>query len=698
MKRAYESDIIDINTIFYFNDVLENIFGFVSIKELLTYELLSTYHCHFIRTCHFYNVSIKLWHLTYVDYCIQIMNHHQFKNVDLFYLNVNEQNVHHFNQCKILDLYNTNITNPLVLTGNYDYIRIDNIQLVYNFIISGNVFNKSIIHIRDYDNNTLLMHACTQSIDDVKFILSLCGNYINVLNFKGKGVLYYALLNNDKEILNLLLQHGLDYTILLPNKKEKIDIVHFCLLIKEPTLAMRFIDCNIQPSTLSVAIRLGYNDIATLLIHKMDKIDKIDQHGHDALFYAVHCNNFPLTILLMNKINTHKDGYKLLLCAAKNKNKDIMEFIHHVMPTKINVLEKYYTTSYYDHDIGNFLIKLGKQVTLEGIHNYFSNHDGSVEDLAYFYQFGFDINKIGNQLLTYALKHSNNTMIHYLVLRLNNFTEKQLFLMIAHNNKLCKEPNMEMLSIFFDKCHINNKHLIFALEQQCCIKIIKLLLCATVDDPEILYEIIKHFDMYESLFIKISNHFDNIDIIMEALYIAISWNRIYVVKALLPKVPINHIHKGQTLLIYAIIHSKVDIIEYLIKKGANINMTMKKPPIYYALQYGHLELLVNAGADIDTLYNYGNNRVNLLLYALMKQYRWLILLDEGIDVNYVAPNGLNVFSYLTKDYTRIRTILMLLDFKTSKFLVEDEVWDKLSQELMENGLVMQYDELRYFLD
>lgn len=707
------------NVIFYFNDVLEIIFGYIDIKELLKYKLISTYHCHFIRNCHFYNTTINLWQLGYVDHCIKVMNNHQFKNVDVSCINVNDENVHVFNDCKRINLVNTNISDVLTLRGQYDYIKINAIDDVYRYLIKGELINKSMVNVRDEYNNTLLMHCISNftNINEICFMLTLCANQINLLNDSGKGVLYYVLLNNDHALLHIMLKHGLDYNILLPNKNERIDVVQFCILLKEPELAMMFIDCTkIQHDTLLVAIRFGYYDLAALLISKVN-VHYTNKYGNDAIFYAVVANNVYLTKLIMDKIYnniSNANRYKLLLVAAKNKSKVLMNFIYNTVPTTINILETYHTKKYYDRDIANQLISYGFKVTTPCVYNFFMTHVGGVEDWQYFQQFGFELEEnnqigVGSQLLSYALDkkseawvnnilyhedvlEKNDDWINYLVEHLDMLRKEHVFKIIANNNGANKNIDLEMISNVLSKCNIDEYYLIYAMQQQCCMEIINMLLCVDLSNPKILYEIIRHFNIYGSLFNVVSGYHTDREVLMDAMHTAILYDNKYVVKALLPKVNINEVHKNHTMLIYAIINKKDDIVNFLLKNGADVNVKYKKPPIYYALQYGFLGTLIQAGASINTTYN----DINLLMYALKKNYEWDVLIDYGIDVNFTSNKG-NSISYLIGDYTNINTILTLLEYGASKFLVDEEAWNKLLGELKENDMIMQYDDLIYML-
>lgn len=713
MKRMYEPDVsinnkVNNNFIFFFDDILENIFGFASIKQLLQYELISKHHCHFIRHCHFMTTPIILGDLLSIKYVVQVMNNHQFKNVDLSCVYVDNKTVSYFNQCKVINLCNTCVKDPLSLDGNYDYIRVDDIGGIYYYLINGNLFNKNIVNARDRYNNTLLIHCIDNmnNMAEVKYMLTLCGKYINVLNDHGKGVLYYALLRKDKELLSLLIQHGLNYHVKLPLKHEKIDVIQFCILMKEPSIAMMFMDCTLlQDNTLLVAMRYGYYDLVAILINKVN-LNYIDKYGNNALYYAVNANNTHFTTLIINNVNVNVNNKnKLLLLAAKHKNKIMMNLVSNAFkPTKTNILDYYNAKDYYDRDIANYFVTLGEKVTLASLYNYFKHHEGSIEDWVYFQQFGFILDDIASDLLSFALSKNNQAWINYLVDHIKICKKQHVFQALVNNNVYCNTINLDMLSNMFAKSNNHVDYVIYAMKQKCSIDIIYLLLeyCTYLSNPEILYNTIT-YNSYYPIFNQVINLQHNIDVFMDAAFIAIMFNVINVLKIILKKlitkhVSINTIHNGYTLLIYAIINGKEDIIEYLIKKGANINfIPYLKPPIYYALQYGCLNTLVDAGADINTTYSYHDDVINLLLYAIMKGYKSYQLIIEGIDVNYVSKRGISAFTLLMKDYTNIQYILTLLETKGNRFLVEEDDWIKLLDELKENNMMMQHDDLLYLL-
>ena len=77
---------------------------------------------------------------------------------------------------------------------------------------------------------------------------------------------------------------------------------------------------------------------------------------------------------------------------------------------------------------------------------------------------------------------------------------------------------------------------------------------------------------------------------------------------------------GRTLLMYSIIYEREKVVEYLLKRNANVELEEKKHfrALHFAAQSGNyniLLLLLNAGVEVNAQNCYGNNALMLCNYA-----------------------------------------------------------------------------------
>lgn len=121
-------------------------------------------------------------------------------------------------------------------------------------------------------------------------------------------------------------------------------------------------------------------------------------------------------------------------------------------------------------------------------------------------------------------------------------------------------------------------------------------------------------------------------------------------------------YQGKTPIITAIWAMKIKIVNYLIGKGADINLHMndeiKWPPIHFAVRNAMsplpyhskgkkvLTLLIKNGANINEMDSFGNNALDRAIHDYDIQYDcWDIiemLIQEGAGINRKSPsNGLS---------------------------------------------------------
>ena len=131
------------------------------------------------------------------------------------------------------------------------------------------------------------------------------GAKVNTMDNNGYTPLIYAIGNKDLQIINLLLSNGANVNLIPLN--------------------------NIDPSPLIMTAKLGYTDIAQLLLKNKANVSASDYMGAKALHYAALYNDTVLTQLLLeyhaNVNDTTNEGETPLLIAAYNGSNQVFEML-----------------------------------------------------------------------------------------------------------------------------------------------------------------------------------------------------------------------------------------------------------------------------------------------------------------------------------------------------------------------------------
>ena len=131
------------------------------------------------------------------------------------------------------------------------------------------------------------------------------GAKVNTTDNSGYTPLIYAIGNKDLQIINLLLSNGADVNLIPLNDRD--------------------------PSPLIMTAKLGYTDIASLLLKNKANVSAGDYLGAKALHYAALYNDTVLTQLLLeyhaNVNDTTNEGETPLFIAAYNGSNQVFEML-----------------------------------------------------------------------------------------------------------------------------------------------------------------------------------------------------------------------------------------------------------------------------------------------------------------------------------------------------------------------------------
>lgn len=178
-----------------------------------------------------------------------------------------------------------------------------------------------------------------------------------------------------------------------------------------------------------------------------------------------------------------------------------------------------------------------------------------------------------------------------------------------------------------------------------------------------------------NIFKKIINNYSANDIIgLSPLYIATKYNHMEIIEYLINNgVNINYVNRygKYTALHLACVLGRIAIVEYLIENGADTDLLslFDYTPIELAAKYGHIEIIKYFTKKIDKI---NCNLINKSLYAAFNQeYED----DINIDViNYLIKIGANINYCDTYDNnTILHDMCNLGFFKTVKFLIKNNV-------------------------
>jgi hypothetical protein len=284
MKRLRETNnIINYDAhLFYNKDIFILLCEFIykkgKIENLISLELLSKFHYNLIREDHFNNIDIKFNKKIKYNVIVDIVNKHNFNNLNFQNFNLMGKNIDFLTKANKLNLDSTCLETEMITKFNSDYkcIILDNILLVnivnYDDMI---INNKKLINAQNILGDNILIYILKNyyiKYNSIKFLIRLNIN-INHINNNGYNALYYAVCNGYIEIVELLLSSGCDVNMIY---KKGSNILILCVKKGYFEIFKKLIDYGVvynfingkDKTTFMYAIKNGNCDIINWFLNK----------------------------------------------------------------------------------------------------------------------------------------------------------------------------------------------------------------------------------------------------------------------------------------------------------------------------------------------------------------------------------------------------------------------------------------------
>jgi ankyrin repeat protein len=190
-----------------------------------------------------------------------------------------------------------------------------------------------------FGDKTMLTHVAANAQDEefavkVAQLLLSKGARVNDEDFFGRAAVIYAIEQDRRALLELLLDNGAD--VMLPCRAYRMPAIFVPFMQDNPEVAYLVISkCpdvkvmdNLANTTLSWASRFGYLDSVRYLINKGAMIDNLSIHFKTPLMEASEKGHYDIAILLIQKganVNQQtKKGWSALMWAAEKGYNEIV--------------------------------------------------------------------------------------------------------------------------------------------------------------------------------------------------------------------------------------------------------------------------------------------------------------------------------------------------------------------------------------
>jgi ankyrin repeat protein len=476
---------------------------------------------------------------------------------------------------------------------------------------------------------------------------------INDIDSEGKIAMHYAAESCNLEVVKYLVEKGADIN--------DID--------SEGKIAMHY------------AAESGNLEVVKYLVEKGDRVNVVDEECKGMIYYAVRSGNLKLIEYLVEEkglnVNDVDVKYERTMHYAVSSGRlDIIEYVikkgGYMTVAGPMILD---AAKFGSVDLVRYLVdNQGADVNVVYSNNktlmHYAVGSGSVDLVRYLVDsHGVDVNVVysdGKTVMDYAVASGSVDLVRYLV------DEKKINI---NDLSLCEEieidcpiegNNLSIIEYLADKgLNINNificdEKVLHYLAKEGNVDLIRYL----VDKKGLNVDLDDDYD-YERTALHFAAWSGNLDLVrylvdekglnvdaydignQTALHYAACSSNYLLLFELVQLV--NHtfhsggVDEGKKALKCKAKYGDLDVIEFLIAKGANVNGTniFKKTPLHYAAnscRLNRIKYLIDKGADINATDRYGKTSLH---YAVEFDYLKLVhfLLEHNANVNRITSNN-----------------------------------------------------------
>lgn len=540
------------------------------------------------------------------------------------------------------------------------------------------------IHIRKDEEWTLLMSAAYDGYLELVKCLVERGVLINEVRDGDDTALSYAILHGHREVVEYLLGYGAnkpEMDIVNSSSIGLLDRVKYLVEVLKVDLEKRNSESN---TALHMAAKYGHFNIAEYLLEKGAYIDAKGEFGVTPLMTATfHYHYDIMDMLVKHGANLEENigfpYYTILAWCASKEHYDALEYFINC-GANIDIKDSISGDTPFMTAIKEGKIHLMKYLLEKGADINAKNDYGdtallravdedNLEALKFLLKKGVDINCKNNEgynPILSAAARGQLEMMKYLLK--NGFTLKDktnrgstpLIVAAEGNNlniiKFIIKEYVKTNKIDINERNYNGETALMSAARIGLgrIKVVKylaqngadltlidnegqtaLMLAARYDNPEIVEYLLENNADINELDIILSSCVGLID---RVKYLVEKENQ-----------DINAADKnGRTPLIGAANYNKIEVVKYLLEKGANTEAKDEdkdgKTALIIAADWGHLEMvkmLVENKADINARDNMGKTAI---MYAAKKWDKGMAkyLLEKGADIEAVDNDGNSV--------------------------------------------------------
>lgn len=524
------------------------------------------------------------------------------------------------------------------------------------------IANKADINFPDIKGWSPLHRACSKNyIDIAEFLLSQKAN-INQVNIYGYTPFHLACFHGHLETAKLLVQNGCDINIKNNMKftpirtacqMGHIEIVKFLLPLIDNNNSSYISALIYQSLTQDESITQNQSKIALCLINSDYDIDFNMTYGEEkwTLLHAACSYGFidVVKVLIEKKVDTNaltKRGSTPLFLACLNNNLDIIKYFIEELEFDINKKNAAEMTVLHEAcrdgniDLIKYLVAHGANVNDVNENGdtilHIACHQDHLDTVKFIIEtLHFDVNTINTVNGGIALQiacFKSIDMTKYLVSKGANIRHINYFGLNCLD-AACQHCNKEVMKYVLDL----DKEFFTTEEDRLAFLLQTLCFGGKINVLKYLREILKlNFNDYEGLLHTACKKLNN----LETIKYLVSQN-----------IDLDTLYNGETTLHTAIIYNDIEVVDHLVKKGANITIksddNITHVELAIAKQRSDIaDLLINA---TTTKFSKSKQYSKLSVFAgldLINVIKYLIEKGENINGNCTGTNNPLYIAYI----------------------------------------------------